>query len=482
MLRVLVLLASAHWCLVTSLRLVGYPPVPRTRRHGELLLVSDAGTAEASSVPVPELSAATVVDAPGMRLPATSVLMLIAGLQSSCFGVIGTALTPALRTAGLAPADVAILLGRLGSAAALCEVLLSGSFGALADAIGRKPILLAAPAITVLARASVVLCPTTPMLLGARLVTTLVVPVYWLAYQAAIADCYGRNTTQLAVIGSRVQAAMGFGYALSSLAGGPLAARDLRLAYSASCLLGCCVLACITFGMVETLPATRRQPFKWRQSSSPLAFTRLFRRGSLSVRLNLVVLLQSLTNGMGDLWQVLARELRGWGAAQCGRYAAVAGIATMLGTLLTGPSIRRLGARGHTVASTSASAASAAVLGHATSNAIAFGGVVPMAFGAGKMQATSARIMNLGEEMNVPMGQLSAERNTLNAIIKVVAPSAYAWLFAFGAAHGTVSLPFYSTSFLLLCSAAVAASIPASQWQSPSPQSQAQQGKHKHKA
>ena len=83
---------------------------------------------------------------------------------------------------------------------------------------------------------------------------------------------------------------------------------------------------------------------------------------------------------------MLAKELRDWGAAQCGRFAAVAGVASMLGTLLTGPSIRRLGARGHTVASTSASAVSALVLGQATSNAVAFGGVVPMALGAGKTQ------------------------------------------------------------------------------------------------
>lgn len=92
----------------------------------------------------------------------------------------------------------------------------------------------------------------------------------------------------------------------------------------------------------------------------------------------------------------------------------------MGGTLLTGPSIRRFGARGHTVASTMSSACSAVVLGHATSNAIAFSGVVPMALGAGKSQATSARITNLGEELGIPQGQLAAERNTLNAIIKVI--------------------------------------------------------------
>ena len=163
---------------------------------------------------------------------------------------------------------------------------------------------------------------------------------------------------------------------------------------------------------------------------------------------------------------MLARELRGWGAAQCGQFAAVAGVASMLGTLLTGPSIRRFGARGHTIASTTSSAASALILGQATSDAVAFGGVVPLALGAGKAQATSARITNLGEELGVPQGQLAAERNTLNALIKVVAPTLYASLFALGARRGVLGLPFYATALLMLISAAVASSIPPSLWTS----------------
>ena len=42
------------------------------------------------------------------------------------------------------------------------------------------------------------------------------------------------------------------------------------------------------------------------------------------------------------------------------------------------------------------------ILGRATSDAVAFGGVVPMALGSGKGMATSARITNLGEELGVP--------------------------------------------------------------------------------
>lgn len=397
--------------------------------------------------------------------PSTALLMLIAGLQAGCFGCIGTALPPALRAAGLEPAAVALLLGRLGSSSALLEVMLSGSFGNLADAYGRKPILLVAPAVTILARALVVFNPLVSVLVTVRFFSTLAVPIFWLAYRALLADCFGHDATKLAVTTSRITFAMGIGYAISSIVGGWLAAADVRYAYAASCFLGCCVLGCVAV-LRETLPDSRRIPFRWKAGFSPFAFTRLFRRGALSAKLNTVVLLQSLTNGMGDLWQVLARELRGWGAAQCGRFAAFVGVGAGLGTLLTGQSIRLLGPRGHTVATTGSSAVATAILGKATNNAIAYGAILPVSLGASKGQATNARIVNLGEELGVPQGQLSAECNALNAIIKVIAPTLYATLFAIGASHGMLGLPFYSTSLLLTCSALMAASIPAHMWQS----------------
>ena len=87
---------------------------------------------------------------------------------------------------------------------------------------------------------------------------------------------------------------------------------------------------------------------------------------------------------------------------------------------------------------------------------------------------TGARIVNhIGEELGVPQGQLAAERNALNALIKVVAPSLYAALFALGVSRGAIGLPFFVTSALFVLSAAVAASIPDAQWrqseESPAP-------------
>ena len=265
----------------------------------ELQVFMDAGATDDTNL------VAAKPSEPPLYMPSTALICATAALQSACFGCIGTALPPALRASGLEPAQVALTLGRLGSISALFEVMLSGALGQLADSIGRKPILLAAPLITVAARATVVFRPTITTLLGARMLTTLAVPMYWLAFQATCADCYGKNATNLAVLGSRIQASMGFGYALSSLVGGPLAQRDIRFAYTASCFLGCCVASCIAFGLKETLPASRRVAFKWKGSGTgPLAFANLFRRGILATKLNLCVLLQSLTNGMGDLWQV----------------------------------------------------------------------------------------------------------------------------------------------------------------------------------
>lgn len=285
--HVLLLLLSLHGA--AALQISATRPTPN--RLISIQLLADK-PADSTSGPSPTAREKDLVASSGdPKPPSVWLLMTVAALQSGCFGCIGTALPPALRASGLDPSSVALLLGRLGSASALCEVLLSNSFGKLSDAIGRKPIMLAAPAITVLARSMVVLSPTLPVLIGARLMTTLVVPVYWLAYQAAMADSFGGNTTKLAVVGSRVQAGMGLGYALASLVGGPLAQRDIRYAYAASCSLGCCVLACIAFGFRETLSPERRVRFEWK-GGSPLGFQNLFKRGALAAKLNLVVVCQ----------------------------------------------------------------------------------------------------------------------------------------------------------------------------------------------
>ena len=76
------------------------------------------------------------------------VVFAVAFLMSGCFGVIAQALPAALMRSG-SSANAATTLGTLGSVSALVEVMLSNSFGKVADAIGRKPVLILAPALAV---------------------------------------------------------------------------------------------------------------------------------------------------------------------------------------------------------------------------------------------------------------------------------------------------------------------------------------------
>ena len=203
---------AAVWPLVQ----VSSYALPRPRRSA---VVPHRAAARGAAA----LRTAAVPAGGGDAKPSVALICGTAALQSACFGCIGTALPPALRASGLAPARVALVLGRIGSASALAEVLLSGTFGRLADAVGRKPILLGAPAACVVARSAVVFCPDVRVLVAARLASAFAVPIYWLAFQASLADSYGGDATELAVVSSRVSAAMGLGYAIASLAGGALA-------------------------------------------------------------------------------------------------------------------------------------------------------------------------------------------------------------------------------------------------------------------
>ena len=52
------------------------------------------------------------------------------------------------------------------------------------------------------------------------------VPLFWLAFSSSLADLYGRSSTSLAIVNSRVAACMGLGYAVATLLGGKLS--DVR--------------------------------------------------------------------------------------------------------------------------------------------------------------------------------------------------------------------------------------------------------------
>ena len=438
----------------------------RGKRHTELV-------ASADSAPESELVADELLPQP----PSTLLLCTTVALQVSCFGVIAQALPVALMDpaiGGHSSVSAAKVLGTLASASALVELLVSGFFGRLSDAVGRKSTLVLVPLVAVLSRAAVVAFPSVPMLIVARFVTSASVPIFWLSFQASLADTLGRNATRLAIEQSRISAALGLGFAASTFVGGSLASRSVRLAYGCSCALGLSVVALVSLFFRETLPPSRRRPLGsapevsgaalGRLVRQPFLWVALFRRGLGMARFSLLLLLMSLVNSTGDIGQLLARELRGWSAAEYGRYQSSAGLAVMLGTLVTAPAIVRLGSKLYTMVASTASMLAFYVLGSTRSTPAAFGALGPMGVGAGRVQPASAKLTAIGVEQGVPQGQLAAERNTLNALVKVVAPSFYAFLFEVGVARGVTALPFYVSASLLGLAVLVASTIPAKDW------------------
>ena len=123
--------------------------------------------------------------------------------------------------------------------------------------------------------------------------------------------------------------------------------------------------------------------------------------------------------------------LRQWGAAQCGRFAAAAGCVDV-GTLLTGPSISSASA-GTQSPRRAARRLSLRKSDHRHRRLLRAG---PMALGAGRSHATSARIVS---EAVFRAAGPTAERNAFAH--RVVAADVVCYLFTFGSKRGAIGLP-----------------------------------------
>lgn len=153
----------------------------------------------------------SIVDA---EQPAVSqaVILAAAFLQVAGFGMVAQAL-PASLSSQLLSTATAERLGHLEAASALARLLLIPTCGKLVDTIGRKPLLVATPAIATAARAVMYLTGfRTSSTLGiamelcCQFVTSITTMVWWLAYRATLADLYGHDTALLATAHSRVDA------------------------------------------------------------------------------------------------------------------------------------------------------------------------------------------------------------------------------------------------------------------------------------
>ena len=371
-----------------------------------------------------------------------ALLLAMVFLHVLANALIAQALPQALRIAKNNDlVRTATALGKLGSIAALLDILITPQLGRLSDTIGRKPLLIGAPILGCLVRAAVALRPATPFLVAVKVLGGVISATYMVAMRAALADGHRDDPPTLTGRLGLVSAASGGAYAIGMYAGGELVARQLRLPYAVSASLLGILAILVCFGFRETHRPAARVPF--RPKAPAVGFVRLFTSGGTLRGLCTVNALQLCTVSMGDTWQVFARQLRGWEAAQCGLFGSLTGLGGMLASLCVRSSVRLLGTRGHTLLATGCVMLTELLLGSITSPTRAFVALVPNWIGRTQTMAVAARITSVGATVGFGQGELAGDRQNLHALIKIAGPSVYGSLFALGCRLGVPALPFY---------------------------------------
>ena len=98
------------------------------------------------------------------------------------------------------------------------------------------------------------------------------------------------------------------------------------------------------------------------------------------------------------------------------------------------------------------------------SSALAFAGLLPNAVGRTQGMALTARFSEVGAAVGIGQGTLAGDRQNLHALIKVMGPTLYGSLFAFGCRVGRPELPFIFASTLAGLATIVALLTPNSVW------------------
>ena len=244
------------------------------------------------------------------------------------------------------PGQVAEMVASIAAGSALIEFLLLPITAAASDTFGRRPLLLTIPVAMILARAVVVWHLSLPTIILSRVLVGILTNYYVIFVGVASADLFKDDDRALAALEGKSAACWGAAQACGMLLGGAvLSSHGVRATHALS---GALALAGLVFALLsrETLHPVDRSVFVIR-SSHPLAFLRLFlpsrarrrtdaaatgvpagdgsgtveaeggldraaagtkpsRDGALGLIpcLALILALQTLHDGEGDVWQV----------------------------------------------------------------------------------------------------------------------------------------------------------------------------------
>lgn len=244
------------------------------------------------------------------------------------FGIV-IPVTPKLvaELTGAGLSEAAGYFGALLFTYSLLQFVFAPVMGNLADAIGRKPVLLACLAAFGLDYIFMAVAPTIGWLFVGRAIAGIAGASYVPA-SAFIADVTppDQRTQRFGLL----TAAWASGFIFGPVLGGVLGEWGARLPFIAAALLAFANLAAAVFVLRESLPAGQRRPFDIRRAN-PVGALRGIRRQPLLLGLLLVIICNQIAHDANpSSWTLYTMLKFGWSASEVGWSLAATGVAIAL--------------------------------------------------------------------------------------------------------------------------------------------------------
>lgn len=352
--------------------------------------------------------------------------------------VMITALTPApILIDRFGSQKTTSILSSLSSLAALIEICASPVLGAILDSWGRKPaISLSIASIAIIN--GIVSRNTSPMAVSiGKLLVTICLPQFFVAGQAITADLLASSPQQMGTFMGIQMALIQTGLITGISIAGKLSGFP-QLAYTLSSACALLSLFVITFGQRETLECGDRVSFDMSTAvrkilQAPASAARLVagRRGGKVRMLAFLLVLQTLPQQRGDVFQVYARDVWGLEADSFAAFVKLWGGTGLLSSLLGSILIGKVGIKSFTTLAILSSLCFP--LGSCISYRAGLTGLLMGFLSSSQSLGVQAElVVQAGRFDGANQGELAGERASLLALTKVVGPLIYGGIFFAG--------------------------------------------------
>lgn len=353
-------------------------------------------------------------------------------------------------------ARAATIFGFMSVTWALMQFIFSPIFGALSDAYGRRPVLLASNAGLGLDYILMALAPGLAWLFVGRILSGIFAATFSTA-TAYIADVTPPEKRAAAF--GMIGASFGLGFVLGPALGGVLGAYDPRLPFWVAAALSLANAAYGYFVLPESLAKENRAPFRFKTANPIDAVRLLFGNVTLRPLATVLFFFYLARAVLPSVFVLFAAYRFNWGAKEVGGVLALVGICSaIVEAVLTRFAVARFGPRTTLLIGLAAGVIGFLTQGLTTLPLIYLAGI-PLFSLWGFITPAVMQMMSgsLGAD---EQGRLQGANSSLMSIASLIGPliftSLFAWAVAPGPGQALAGAPFLLAAALLAVATVVA--------------------------